>query len=225
MSLSFHAFFPTLTATLGYNRTVTLLLCAPPWVFAALVAFAVARYLLLLFRERQQIYACLQALRCNRREVLSRDRFPVRRTGRIRDCILYHEHRRTILFTVSGINPPFLAGDSKRDSARFLMTQSFAAFITFFAWVSSTFPRPSSKRAVAIAFISAFSQLGNIPGSYIWPKSWGETYRYSYAICIAASGLSIVMILAFRAHLKALNEKAEKEERKRGLPKGYRYLL
>jgi hypothetical protein len=36
-----HAFFPTLTATLGYNRTVTLLLCAPPWVFATLVAFAV----------------------------------------------------------------------------------------------------------------------------------------------------------------------------------------
>jgi hypothetical protein len=33
------------------------------------------------------------------------------------------------------------------------------------------------------------------------------------------------MILAFRAHLKALNKKAEKEEQERGLPKGYRYLL
>ena len=42
-SLSFNAFFPTLTATLGYNRTITLLLCAPPWVFATLVAFAVTR--------------------------------------------------------------------------------------------------------------------------------------------------------------------------------------
>lgn len=43
ISLSFNAFFPTLTATLGYSRTVTLLLCAPPWGFATLVAFAVTR--------------------------------------------------------------------------------------------------------------------------------------------------------------------------------------
>ena len=56
ISLSFNAFFPTLTATLGYNRTVTLLLCAPPWVFATLVAFAVTRYVFLLLWERQQIH-------------------------------------------------------------------------------------------------------------------------------------------------------------------------
>jgi hypothetical protein len=43
LSLSFNAFFPTLTATLGYDRTVTLLLCAPPWIFATIVAFAVTR--------------------------------------------------------------------------------------------------------------------------------------------------------------------------------------
>ena len=105
------------------------------------------------------------------------------------------------------------------------MAQSYAAFITFLAWISSTFPRPPSKRAVAIAFINAFGQLGNISGSYIWPSAWGESYRYSYAICIATNGLGIIMILVFRAHLKALNEKAEREERDKGLPKGYRYLL
>lgn len=44
ISLSFNAYFPTLSATLGYNRTVTLLLCAPPWGFATLVAFAVTRH-------------------------------------------------------------------------------------------------------------------------------------------------------------------------------------
>jgi hypothetical protein len=33
------------------------------------------------------------------------------------------------------------------------------------------------------------------------------------------------MILAFRAHLKALNEQPEKEEWEKGLPKGYGYLL
>lgn len=44
VSLSFNAYFPTLTATLGYNRTVTLLLCAPPWGFATIVAFIVTRH-------------------------------------------------------------------------------------------------------------------------------------------------------------------------------------
>ena len=44
VSLSFNAYFPTLTATLGYNRTVTLLLCAPPWAFATIVAFVVTRH-------------------------------------------------------------------------------------------------------------------------------------------------------------------------------------
>ena len=42
-SISFDMFFPNLTATLGYSQTVTLLLCAPPWVFATQVAFAVTR--------------------------------------------------------------------------------------------------------------------------------------------------------------------------------------
>lgn len=149
----------------------------------------------------------------------------MRWAGWVCDCVLYHESYCTVHFAVSGGNSLLLINGSKRGSTRFLMAQSYAAFITFLAWISSTFPRPPSKRAVAIAFINSFGQLGNISGSYIWPKSWGPTYRYSYGICIATNGLGIVMILAFRAHLKALNEKAEKEEQERGLPKGYRYLL
>ena len=44
-ALSFNAFFPTLTATLGFSHTVTLVLAAPPWFVAAFVAFINARYL------------------------------------------------------------------------------------------------------------------------------------------------------------------------------------
>jgi hypothetical protein len=46
VSLSFNVFFPTLSATMGYSRTVTLLLCAPPWVFATAAAFFGSRYVL-----------------------------------------------------------------------------------------------------------------------------------------------------------------------------------
>lgn len=41
--LSFGAFFPTLSATLGYSSTISLLLCTPPWMFATCVAFLMSR--------------------------------------------------------------------------------------------------------------------------------------------------------------------------------------
>ena len=45
------------------------------------------------------------------------------------------------------------------------MAQSYAGFIIFLAWISNTITRPPSKRAVALAFINSFAQLGNISGS------------------------------------------------------------
>jgi hypothetical protein len=44
VGLSFNAYFPTLTATMGYSPTITLLLCAPPWAFTTIIAFIVARH-------------------------------------------------------------------------------------------------------------------------------------------------------------------------------------
>ncbi|KAG2075986.1 MFS general substrate transporter [Suillus decipiens] len=41
---SFFGYFPTLCATLGYDATTTLLLCAPPWAFATIVSFALTWY-------------------------------------------------------------------------------------------------------------------------------------------------------------------------------------
>lgn len=106
------------------------------------------------------------------------------------------------------------------------MTSSYGGFVTFLAWVSNSIPRPPSKRAVALAFINAFSQLGNIAGSYIWPTNWGPSYRFSYGICIATNGLAILMCYLFRQHLALLNKKKDEEEREIGQQdKGFRYLL
>lgn len=57
------------------------------------------------------------------------------------------------------------------------MAQAYAGLIVLLSWVSNSIPRPPAKRAVALAFINAFSQLGNIAGSYVWPKTWGPTVR------------------------------------------------
>ncbi|ELU37356.1 sugar transporter [Rhizoctonia solani AG-1 IA] len=49
----------------------------------------------------------------------------------------------------------------------FLMAQAYAGLIVLLSWVSNSIPRPPAKRAVALAFINAFSQLGNVAGSYV----------------------------------------------------------
>ncbi|KIK49028.1 hypothetical protein CY34DRAFT_431408 [Suillus luteus UH-Slu-Lm8-n1] len=43
-SMSFVNFFPTLSATMGYNTTASLLLCAPPWIVGTATLFVVARH-------------------------------------------------------------------------------------------------------------------------------------------------------------------------------------
>ncbi|KIM52147.1 hypothetical protein SCLCIDRAFT_1224048 [Scleroderma citrinum Foug A] len=41
---SFANFFPTLAATIGYDPSVTLLICAPPWIFAMATAYCVSQH-------------------------------------------------------------------------------------------------------------------------------------------------------------------------------------
>jgi MFS family permease len=53
----------------------------------------------------------------------------------------------------------------------FFMTQSYGAYVVGFAWVSSTLPRPPAKRAVAIAYVNACANIGNIVGPYIFKTS------------------------------------------------------
>ncbi|KAJ7667972.1 MFS general substrate transporter [Mycena polygramma] len=189
VALSFNAFFPTLTMTLGYSPTVTLLLCAPPFAIAALAAFMLARHSDKV--EERCFHMCAS--------------FGLGVIG--------------FIIAISTMNT------AARYISLFLMAQSYAGFVVLYTWMSNSFPRPPSKRAVALALMNAFSQLGNIAG-YVWPSNWGPTYRNSYAICIACSGTTIVMCLLFRQSLIVENRKLDKEEEEQGIKtKGFRYML
>lgn len=85
------------------------------------------------------------------------------------------------------------------------------SFIVFYSWISSSFPRPPAKRAVAIAFINAFSQLGNVAGSYVWDLD-DNGYRKSYGIVTSMFGITIVGCLIFRMVLANLNKKLEEQQ-------------
>jgi len=188
MSLSFNAYFPTLAETMGYGRTLTLLLCAPPWFFATFAGFAISRHSDQVGERFWHIVAPL----------------------------------------LIGILGFLLAMSTMNMIARyvslFLMAQSYAGFITYLSWASGTI-RPAYKRAVALAFINMVSSFGNIAGSYIWPSTWGPSYKASYSICIFASTLGILLCFMFRQHLAFLNAEAERREVEMDEPKGYRYLL
>ncbi|KAI0050192.1 MFS general substrate transporter [Auriscalpium vulgare] len=190
-ALSFNAYFPTLSQTLGYDRTVTLVLCAPPFIWAAIEAFLLARH-----------------------------------SDRVGDrfwhiCASLSLGLLGFIIAISTMNV------AARYVSLFLMAQSYAGFVVMYTWLSNSFPRPPSKRAVALALVNAFSQLGNVAGSYVWPSKWGPTYRNSYAICISCQGLAIVMLWIFRVHLRHLNDKMDEEELEeaKGRGKGFRYIL
>ncbi|KAG2141190.1 major facilitator superfamily domain-containing protein [Suillus bovinus] len=187
---SFTVYFPTLTATLGYNSTVTLLLVAPPFVFAAAVVFAVARH-----SDRTQ------------------KRF-------------YYMSASNIVAIIGFIISMCTMNTAARYFSLFLMAQLYAGSMLLFAWLSTSFARPPSKRAVCFSLISSLQQLGGIAGSYVWPSNWGPTYRYSYVICLVASCTVIIMSWIFRQYLKTLNKKLEEEEQEKGITaKGFRYIL
>ena len=95
--------------------------------------------------------------------------------------------------------------------ALFLQASSYAGFIVFYSWISSSFPRPPAKRAVALAAINAFSQLGNIAGSYVWDLE-ADGYRKSYGIVTAMFGVTVVGCWLFRRTLTNLNKKLERGE-------------
>ncbi|KIY51969.1 MFS general substrate transporter [Fistulina hepatica ATCC 64428] len=170
-SLSFNGWFPTLTATLGYNLTVTLLLCAPPWAVTVIVAFLWTRH--------------------------------SDKTGER----VWHI---TISFSVA-VTGFIIAMCTMNTAARyislFLMALAYPGQTCLYTWISDTFARPPAKRAAALAFVSAMSNIGSIAAGYMWPSSWGPSYAKSYGICIACAVGGCVCCWTLRAHLQQKNRK------------------
>ncbi|CBY00565.1 hypothetical protein LEMA_P016950.1 [Plenodomus lingam JN3] len=172
VGLSFNAFFPTLTQTLGFSRIGTLLMSAPPWAFACIVSIINAWH-----ADRQQ------------------ERF-------------WHIVGPIFGGLVGFVISMSTSNTAGRYVALFLQASSYAGFIVFYSWISSSFPRPPAKRAVAIAMVNAFSQLGNIAGSYVWNMK-DNGYRNSYGVVTAMFGVTIVGCYIFKLILVRLNKRLD----------------
>ncbi|PNY27835.1 Major facilitator superfamily transporter [Tolypocladium capitatum] len=175
VGLSFNAFFPTLTGTLGFGYVPTLLMSSPPWVFSCLVSLLASWH-----ADRTQ------------------EKF-------------WHIVGPILMGIVGFVISMSTLNVAARYIALFLQTGSYAGFIVFYSWISSSFPRPPAKRAVAIAMINAFSQLGNVAGSYVWNLK-DNGYRKSYGIVLSMFGVTIAGCWVFRVMLNNLNKTLEESE-------------
>jgi len=175
IGLSFNAFFPTLTGTLGFGYVPTLLMSSPPWLFSCIISVIVA---------------------------WSSDRTQEK---------FWHITGPICMGIVGFIISMSTEVVAARYVALFLQAGSYAGFIVFYSWISSSFPRPPAKRAVAIALINAFSQLGNVAGSYVWDLE-ENGYRKSYGIVLSMFGITIVGCYCFKLILVNLNKKLDAGE-------------
>ncbi|KAF5364234.1 hypothetical protein D9756_000678 [Leucocoprinus leucothites] len=207
VSTSFMIFFPTLTATMGYSTTSTLLLCAPPWLAAAASSIWLSRH-----SDRMQ-ERCMHVI----------IPFMIAICGFLLAMATMNTAIRYVSLLV---HPPFYFLFSS-PFHRFFMAQSSISDVTFFAWASSTVGDPPAKRAVALALINAIAQGANIAGAYVWVTEWGPTYTKSFLICTVTFLVTILMCLYLREALKRLNHKMDFEDEPSGLQvpytKGWRY--
>ncbi|KAM0085596.1 hypothetical protein ACKRZS_002102 [Fusarium odoratissimum] len=171
---AFTNFFPTIVKTLGYSSTITLLLSAPPYVFAAALG----------------ITNSWHSDRVNERWL----------------HVVWPQIFCSVGFIISAVT----LNTAARYISTFMMMSVYGSFGCILSWVSSSLPRPSTKRAISYAVVNAGSNLASIYASYFYPSSQGPRYWQANVANVAFSGLCIAMATILRFFLARRNKKLEK---------------
>ncbi|KAI6104160.1 major facilitator superfamily domain-containing protein [Pisolithus sp. B1] len=191
LSTSFTNFFPTLTATLGYSTTATLLMAAPPWVLPAIVGVVNAWH-----SDRtgerffhSVIYCWISIIGL----VIS--------LSTMATAARYFAQYLMAL-SLSGMCSHWTGGT--RNRLPFVL-----GGILLIAWVADAIPRPPGKRSVAIALTMGFGNAGTLVGSYIWKESWSPQYHPSFLICLCSLLATVVFAFIIRAMQRQENKHVE----------------
>lgn len=88
----------------------------------------------------------------------------------------------------------------------------YTAFIIGMAWVSNTIPRPTSKRAAALALVNAVANCSSIYTPYLYPDSSAPRFVLAMSVNAGTSLLSIVTASVFRFLLVRENKKLEQQD-------------
>lgn len=113
-----------------------------------------------------------------------------------------------------------------------LMVPSFySGYVVALGWISSTLPRPASKRAAALAAINCVSNASSIYASYMYPDSDAPRFVPAMSVNCATAFMAILSATALRFILVRLNRKLDRGEAVDGsVPgqasaRGFRYLV
>lgn len=170
---AFTNFFPTIVQTLGYGTTQTLLLSAPPYIFAAILC------VLNSFHSDHVSERWLH--------------------------VVWPQVFSSIGFIISAVTLNVPA----RYISTFMMMSIYGSFGCILSWVSTSLPRPRSKRAVAYAVVNAGSNFASIYASYFYPSSQGPRYWQANVANVAFCGMCIVMANVLHFVLRARNRRLE----------------
>lgn len=170
---AFTNFFPTIVKTLGYSTTITLLLSAPPYIFAAILSVSNA---------------------------LHSDHLSERWLH-----VVWPQVFSSIGFIISAVTLNVPA----RYISTFMMMSIYGSFGCILSWVSTSLPRPRSKRAVAYAVVNAGSNFASIYASYFYPSSQGPRYWQANVANVAFSGMCILMATLLHFLLRWRNRRLE----------------
>ncbi|KAF9873692.1 hypothetical protein CkaCkLH20_08802 [Colletotrichum karsti] len=94
-----------------------------------------------------------------------------------------------------------------RYTATFMMMSVYGSFGCILSWVSTTLPRPATKRAVSYAIVNAGSNLASIYASYLYPKSHGPQYWQANILNVAFSAMCILLATSLHFYLRWRNRK------------------
>ncbi|KAJ9136893.1 Major facilitator superfamily domain-containing protein [Pleurostoma richardsiae] len=170
---AFTNFFPTIVKTLGYGQRDTLLLSAPPYVFAAIVG----------------ILNSWHSDKTNERWL----------------HVVWPQVFCSTGFIISAVTLNVAA----RYVSTFMMMCVYASFGCILSWVSTSLPRPSTKRAISYAVVNAGSNFAAIYASYFYPQSQGPRYWQANVANVVFSGLCIFMATVLHFYLRWRNRKLD----------------
>ncbi|KAJ5205023.1 uncharacterized protein N7498_005902 [Penicillium cinerascens] len=123
-------------------------------------------------------------------------------------------------------------GVAPRYVSMMLMVPSFySGYVVALGWISSTLPRPASKRAAALAGINCVSNASSIYASYMYPDSDAPRFVPAMSVNCATAFIAIVSATVLRFMLVRLNKKLDRGEALNGgVPgqastRGFRFLV
>lgn len=163
---SFFAYFPTLCATLGYDTTVTLLLCAPPWVFAGMVGFILTWY----SDKKQRRYKCFVVTNAFGALAFIISIFTMNKAARYIALFLMAQTVTGYLVLLGWINNTFAREPAKRAVAIALMNSmgQTGNVIGSYAWPLNWGPTYRYSYIISIAALGV--STGMFGGMYLYLK-------------------------------------------------------